>query len=305
MRIGLGGGAATVERLVEQAVAAERDGFASMWYPSPVLGDPMAAIARAGQATTSIELGTGVLVTYAAHPLLTAARAGATAAAMGRPGLVLGLGPSHAATVEGIYGLSYEGVGRHTEEYAQIVTAVLRGEPVHHDGEAFRVHAPAPVASPVPVPVLLGALAPRMLRVAGELTDGTVTWFANAVALESHVVPRISAAASGAGRPAPRVVAALPVAVHDDVDEARAECAQVYRAYDELPNYQRILAIGGVDHPAEACVVGDEDAVADQLRALFRAGATDVWAAIMPVGGDRAGSRARTRALLRDLLDER
>ncbi len=107
MRIGLGGGATSIDRIVEQALEAERDGFATVWYPSAVLGDPLAAIAVAGRATESIELGTAVLVTYAAHPLLTAARVGSTAAAMGRPGLALGMGPSHDMAIEGMYGLSY------------------------------------------------------------------------------------------------------------------------------------------------------------------------------------------------------
>ena len=304
MRIGLGGGGTSIERIVEQAAEAEADGFASVWYPSAVLGDPLAAIAVAGRATRSIELGTAVLVTYAAHPLLTAARVGATAAVMNRPGLVLGMGPSHDMAIEGMYGLSYAHVGRHTEEYARIVTSALRGDAVALDGDEFQVHVGAPTAPPFLVPVLLGALAPRMLRVAGEVADGTITWMANRVAVESHVVPRIRAAADGAGRPAPRVVVGLPVAVHHDVDEARESAAQQYGFYGNLPNYARILQVGGLERSADACIVGDEDAVAAQLRALVDAGATDVWAAIFPVGDDRTASRTRTRALLRALVTE-
>jgi F420-dependent oxidoreductase-like protein len=304
MRIGLGAGAPTIDRIVEQAVEAEAAGFTSLWFPSNVLGDPLAAIAVAGRATTTIELGTAVLVTYAAHPVLTAARAGSTAAAMGRPGLVLGMGPSHDMAIEGAYGLSYAHVGRHTEEYTRIVVAALRGDDVQVDGDDFRVHVSSPAAAPFTVPVLLGALAPRMLRVAGEVADGTITWMANREALATHVVPRITAAAEAAGRPSPRVVVGLPVAVHDDVDEARDAAAQQYGFYGNLPNYQRILRIGGLERSADACVVGDEDAVAEQLRALVAAGATDVWAATFPVGDDRKASRARTRALLEHLVTE-
>ena len=199
MRIGLGAGAPTIDRIIEQAVEAEAAGFTSLWLPSSVLGDPLTAIAVAGRATSSIELGTAVLVTYAAHPLLTAARAASTAAAMARPGFVLGLGPSHDMAIEGMYGLSYEHVGRNTEEYTRIVTTALRGDDIQVDGDDFQVHAAAPAAPPFPVPVLLGALAPRMLRVAGEIADGTVTWMANREALESHVVPRITAAAAVGG----------------------------------------------------------------------------------------------------------
>jgi F420-dependent oxidoreductase-like protein len=222
---------------------------------------------------------------------------------MGRPGLVLGMGPSHDMAIEGAYGLSYAHVGRHTEEYTRIVVAALRGDEVSLDGDEFRVHA-SPSASPFPVPMLLGALAPRMLRVAGEVADGTITWMANRIALESHIVPRIRAAAEAADRPAPRVVVGLPVAVHDDVDQARDDAARQYGFYGNLPNYARILQIGGLERSADACIVGDEESVASQLRALVAAGASDVWAAIFPVGEDRAASRARTRALLRELVHE-
>jgi F420-dependent oxidoreductase-like protein len=304
MRIGLGAGAATIGRIIEQAVEAEAAGFTSLWFPSAVLGDPLAAIAVAGRATSSIELGTAVLQTYTAHPLLTAARVASVSATIDRPGLVLGMGPSHDRAVEGMYGLSYSHVGRHTEEYTRIVVAALRGDDVQVDGSDFRVHVGNPPAAPFPVPVLLGALAPRMLRVAGEVADGTITWMANREALESHVVPRIRAAAAAAGRPEPRIVVGLPVAVHDDVDAARNDAARQYGLYGELPNYARILRAGGLERSADACIVGDEESVAAQLRALVDAGATDVWAATFAVGAERKASRARTRALLEQLLHD-
>lgn len=301
MRIGLNGGASSVEKLVEQAQRAEADGFASLWYPSAVLGDPMTPMAVAGRATSSIELGTAVLQTYTSHPVLQAARTTSAAAAMGRPGFTLGLGPSHAPVIEGMYGLSYATPGRHTEEYVRIVSALLRGEAVDAQGEELTLRGlPAlPVAQPVSV--LLAALAPRLLRVAGAHTDGTILWMGNARAVETHVAPRIAKAAAEAGRPAPRVVAGLPVAVHDDLEEARETAARQFAVYGTLPNYQRILAHGGVSSPAEAAIVGDEASVAAQLQALLDAGATDLWTAIYPVGEDAAGSRRRTRALLQAL----
>src|SRR4051794_4067576 len=137
MRIGLGAGAPTIDRIIEQAEEAEAAGFTSLWLPSAVLGDPLAAIAVAGRATTTIELGTAVLVTYAAHPLLTASRVASTGASMNRPGLVLGMGPSHDMAIEGMYGLSYAHVGRHTEEYTRIVCAALHGDEVNFDGKEF------------------------------------------------------------------------------------------------------------------------------------------------------------------------
>ena len=108
MRIGLIGAGATADRIVGQAKRAEADGFTSMWYPSATGGgDPLAALALAGRATSSIELGTAVLVTYTCHPVLQANRANATASAIGTPGrFTLGVGPSHRVVIEDRLGLS-------------------------------------------------------------------------------------------------------------------------------------------------------------------------------------------------------
>src|SRR5258708_37891990 len=132
MRIGLTGGGATADRFTQQAVEAEADGFTSLWYASAVFGDPLAAMAMTGRATTSIELGTSVLQTYTCHPILQANRAASTAGVMNRPGFTLGVGPSHRPVIDDVYGLSYESVGAHTEEYVSILSALLRGEGVNH-----------------------------------------------------------------------------------------------------------------------------------------------------------------------------
>jgi F420-dependent oxidoreductase-like protein len=303
MRIGLSGGGATVDRLIDQAVRAEVDGFTSLWYASAVAGDPLVAMALAGRATSAVELGTSVLQTYTSHPALQAQRAIAVGEAMGRRGFTLGLGPSHQPVIEGTYGMSYAHPGRHTEEYLAVVSAMLRGDEVSLSGDDITAHVPAR-AKPIdpPISVLVAALAPRLLRVAGEQTDGTILWMGNARAVETHVSPRLRRAAS-AGRPEPRIVAGLPVAVHDDIDEARQVAATNFAGYGVLPNYRRLLDIGDAAGPADAAIVGDEPAVEAQIQSLFDAGATDVWAAVFPVGADRQGSRARSRALLQDLAN--
>ena len=306
MRIGLPGGGATVDRIVQQAERAEADGFTSLWYASAVAGDPLVAMALAGRATSRIELGTSVLQTYTCHPALQAVRAAAVAATIGPPGrFTLGVGPSHQPSIEGVLGLSYATPGRHTEEYVQVVAALLRGEAVAFSGDELRVNAgPIDLADDIEIPLLVAALGPRLLRVAGQHAAGTILWMANATAIARHVAPRIRKAAADAGRPEPRIVAGLPVAVHDDVGEARSVAAQVFAAYGTLPNYQRILAHGEVMAPGDAVIVGDEVSVTAQIEELFEAGATDVWAAPFPVGDHRAGSRARTRALLVELANQ-
>ncbi|MDQ1426328.1 MAG: hypothetical protein QOD72_3826 [Acidimicrobiaceae bacterium] len=302
MRIGLSGGGRDIERIIEQAKQAEADGFSALWYAGAVGGDPLIAMALAGRATSTIELGTSVLQTYPVHPYVQANRAISVAQAMNRPGFTLGVGPSHDVVIAGMYGMDFDHPGRHTEEYVRILGALLRGEMVNESGADFTLRGARLDPPQHPVPVLIAALAQRLLRVAGQYTDGTILWMANERAVETFVRPRIHAAAESAGRPAPRIVAGLPVAVHDDVDEARQAAAEQFAIYGTLPNYQRILAHGDAAGPADAAIIGDEKVVTARLQALFDAGVTDVWAAPFIVGNDRDGSRRRTRELLASLV---
>ena len=302
MRIGLTGGGTTVDRVVRQAKEAEADGFSALWYASIVTGDPLVAMAIAGRETSAIELGTAVLQTSPCHPLLQANRVSSVVDAMGRPGFTLGIGPSHEPVIRGAFGLSYDHPGRSTDEYLQILTALLRGENVDFDGSDWSAHTAGRVVPPShPVPVLVSALGPRLLRVAGEHADGTVLWMAPARAIETHVAPKLHAAAAAAGRPAPRIVAGLPVAVHDDIADARAAASASSSMYAQMENYTRILEIGGAGTPADAAIVGNESSVTSQLQSLLDAGATDIWAAVFPVGDDRRASMRRSKDLLREL----
>jgi F420-dependent oxidoreductase-like protein len=305
MRIGLTGGASTADKIVAQAQQAEADGFHALWYASTVAGDPLVAMALAGRATSTIELGTAILQTYPCHPLLQANRAAAVVNAMGRAGFTLGLGPSHEPLIGGVLGLSYEHPGRNTEEYLRIISGLLRGEEVDFAGEDWTTHSPeGMVTLEHHVPLLLSALSPRMLRIAGRFADGVVLWMASAKAIESRIVPTLQHAAEAAGRPSPRVVAGLPVVVHDDADAARAATAAMSTMYSGMTNYQRIIQAGGGASPADVAVVGNADSVHAQLRDLLAAGATDIWAQPIGVGDDRAqraSSLQRTRELLATL----
>ena len=101
----------------------------------------------------------------------------------------------------------------------------------------------------------------------------------------------------GAGRPAPRVVVGLPVAVTRDVAAARTSAARGFQIYGGLPSYRRMLDLEGVEGPGDVAIVGDESAVGEQLERLAEAGATDFLGIPFGVDGD-ADAPARTRALL-------
>ena len=291
-----------MDKIVAQAVRAETDGFHALWYASTVAGDPLVAMALAGRATSRIELGTAILQTYPCHPLLQANRAASVVNAMGRAGFTLGLGPSHEPLIRGVLGLSYTHPGRNTEEYLRIISGLLHGEKVDFAGEDWTTHSAGMMVTPEHhVPLLLSALSPRMLRIAGRFADGVVLWMASAKAIKRHVVPTLQQAAEAADRPTPRVVAGLPVVVHDDADEARAATVAMSTMYSRMTNYQRIIEAGGGTIPADVAIIGNEESVLAQLRELVDAGATDVWAQPIGAGDDRtqrASSMQRTRELL-------
>jgi F420-dependent oxidoreductase-like protein len=294
-----------IPSLVANATAAEAGGFSTAWVPHiPWSLDALTAVTIAGAATERIELGTAVVPTYSRHPLAMAQQALSTQAATGGR-LALGIGPSHQVVIEGMYGLSYDHPIRHVREYVDVLEAAFAGTgQVDHDGALYTVHAMLTVPGAQSAPILLAALAPLMLRLAGERTDGTITWMADERAIGEHVVPKITAAAESAGRPAPRVISGLPVCVHDDEAAARARAEHAYQVYGQIPTYRRMLDRGAGDGPGDVCIAGDEAAVEAQLRSHADAGVTELAATIFTVGAtpdERAASRQRTFDFLASL----
>ena len=297
-----------IPTLVANAAAAEAAGFTTAWVPHiPWSLDALTAVTLAAAATERIELGTAVVPTYSRHPLAMAQQALSTQAAAGGR-LALGIGPSHQMVIEGMYGLSYEHPIAHVREYVDVLESAFAGTgQVEHDGDLYSVHTMLTVPGAQSAPILLAALAPLMLRLAGERTDGTIAWMCDDRAMSEHVVPRITAAAESAGRPAPRVISGLPVCVHDDEDAARERAAHAFQVYGQIPTYRRILDRGDGAGPADVCIVGDERAVEAQLRSHADAGATELAATIFTVGKTpdaRATSRQRTFDLLASLAPE-
>ncbi|MCH8007252.1 MAG: LLM class F420-dependent oxidoreductase [Chloroflexi bacterium] len=309
MRIGLNyGGVASIEARiqsvdehVQRVVDAEEDGFDSIWIAQIFGADALTVIALAGPRTKRIEMGTGVVPTYPRHPFVLAQQALTVQAAAGGR-LTLGIGLSHQPVIEGMWGLSYDKPARHMREYLSVLRPLVEEGTVAFSGDVFRVQGALQVPGAQPFPILIAGLAPMMLRIAGELADGTVTWMTGPKTIETHIVPRISAAAEAAGRPAPRIGVALPVAVTDDATAARKQAAQEFQMYGFLPNYRRMLDIEGAQGPEDVAVIGTEAEVESQIRAIAAAGTTDFIAALFPTDGDPDASMTRTRALLKSLV---
>lgn len=281
IKIGLNSGPeTTVDNLVSIAQQAEAKSFDSVWMPNIFGLDALSMLGIIGNVTKRLELGTAVTPTYPRHPVAMAQQALTTqAASHGR--LLLGIGLSHKLVVEDMFGLSYDKPAAHMEEYLQVLQALLSGEQVSHQGEQFRVNAAFNIQGASKPPVIVAALGPRMLKIAGRLAEGTITWMTGVQTLASHIVPAITAAASEAGRPAPRVIAGLPVVLTDKAGEVRAKIAEQLALYGQLPSYKAMLEKEGVTTPADIALVGNEAELRAQIQTLRDAGVTDLNAAVM------------------------
>ena len=288
---------APIPEVTDEVRRAAEAGFTTAVSSQIFAYDALTLLAVVGQQVPGIELATGVVPTYPRHPYVLAAQALTVQAATGGR-LVLGIGLSHQPVIEGMFGYSFDKPARHMREYLDVLLPLLRGEQVSYKGETVSVSTFGPIEVEAPAPqVLLAALAPRMLRLAGGVADGTMTWMTGPTTVASHIVPSITAAAEAAGRPAPRIVVGLPVCVTGDVDASRERAARDFVAYGYMPSYRAMLDREGAEGPADVVVVGDEESVGAQLAAVAEAGATDFVAA--PFGS--ADDRARTLSLLADL----
>lgn len=296
--------------MAADAAAADQAGFVSLWVPQiPDDFDALTAITVMAQVTQRVELGTAVLPIQSRHPVAMAQQALSTQAVTGGR-LALGIGPSHHWVVEDMLGLPYDRPAHLVRQYLEVLSAAFAGPgPVDVENEVYRVHNPLDITDIAPTPILLAALAPVMLRLAGEQASGTILWMADERAIGDHVVPRITKAADEAGRPAPRVVAGVPVALcrDDDVDAARTRANQLLGHAEYSPNYQRLLEQGDASDVGDMMAVGDEAAVLARLQSYRDAGVTDLSVRILPLGSDRderVASKTRTYDYLSSLCPE-
>jgi F420-dependent oxidoreductase-like protein len=299
-----GDSARKIARMIDDVKWAEDAGLDTAWVPQiPSDLDALTAVALMGASTSRIEIGTAVVPLQAQHPIALARQAlTAQAATSGR--LALGVGPSHHWIVRDMLGLPYEKPAAFTRDYLEVLDTALRGPgPVDVENGTFTVHNPLELGPVAPLPVLIAALGPVMLALAGERADGTVLWMADERAVAEHVVPRITKAAEGAGRPAPRIVAGIPVCLcgPSEVDAARERANRILGEAEISPNYQRLLDNGDARDIGDLCAVGDEAAIAARFRRFADAGATDLSVRLLPIGEGRdqlLASKRRTREVL-------
>jgi F420-dependent oxidoreductase-like protein len=310
MRIGLmvgperGRYATKVDRLRADALWAEEAGLDSIWIPQiPDEFDAMTAAAVTGAVTSRIEIGTAIVPVQPRHPIALAQQALSVQAVCGGR-FVLGLGVSHHWIIEEMLGLPYEHQALTMRNYLDVLDQALRGPgPVEVENELFRIHNPLDITDITTTPVLIAALGPVMLQLAGARADGTSLWLADERTISSHVVPAITRAAEAAGRPAPRILAGVPVCLcqDDEVDEAVERTNRVLSEAVTSPNYQRLMEHGDARAIGDVLIAGSESAMEQRMRSFASAGLTDLNARVVAIGQGRdelKASAERTRAFL-------
>ncbi|HVA53312.1 MAG TPA: TIGR03564 family F420-dependent LLM class oxidoreductase [Acidimicrobiales bacterium] len=286
-----------LDKTLERATRLRDRGFRSLWSSQIFGPDTLTVLALIGHELPDLDLGTSVIPIQPRHPSMLAAQARTVQDAIGG-NLSLGVGLSHQVVVEGLWGISFERPAQYMREYLDALVPMLRGENVNAQGARVRAVTMGPlgpkeVATPS---LLIAALGPQMLKLAGTLADGTVLWMTGPKTIAAHIVPTIREAASSAGRAAPRVVCSLPVAVTSDVADARERLNTEFALYATLPSYAAMIEREGAKEPADVALVGSKSNVLDQLHQLAEAGVTEF-------SGAPSGSREEREGALDVLLE--
>ena len=290
MRIGIMLGtdrvAHSIDTIVEVTKQVEAAGLDNIWMANIRAHDAITALAIAGRETQHIGVGTAVTPSYPRHPIALAQQA-LTAAAATNGRFTLGIGVSHKVVIEHVHGLSYAKPARHMREYLEILMPLLRGESVTYEGEHYHVQDIAlETPDAKPPPVVLAALGPVMLKLAGTLADGTNTWMVGPKTMEHHIVKRITDAAAAADKASPLVVGGFPVVVTDNPDKVRQALTDPLALYGRLTSYRAMLDREGVVDPTELAIIGNEREVKTQIGRMRDIGVTDFMAAIFALESD-------------------
>ena len=306
MRIGINAttllGRADIAGFVEHALAAEAAGFSSYWLAEHPTGgfDALTALTVIGQSVERMELGTAIIPTYPRHPAILAGQALTTQAAIkGR--LSLGIGMSHQVMMSEL-GIHDTKPIRHLREYLDVLMPLINDGRVDATGETLSARASVIYPTDTPPEVTVAALGPQALRVAARRTAGTNLAWCGPKTIREHIAPTITEAAEQAGRPAPRIIATLPVCVTDDPETARARLTASTTMYATLPSYQAMFEREGVETTGEFGLIGSEDQVEELVAELARCGVTDFGASEFGLNSD---DRARTRALMSRIARQR
>lgn len=296
-----------VSKLISDIEWADSAGLSTAWMPQvPDDFDLLTMVALMASHSTRIELGTAVVPLQAQHPIALARQA-LSVHAISNGRLALGVGPSHHWIIRDMLGLPYDKPAAYTRDYLQVFNAAISGPgPVDVENDSFTVHNPTVLGAETKMPVLVAALGPVMLQIAGEHADGTSLWMADEKAIGEHIAPKINQAAAEAGKPAPRIVAGIPVTLcaNSEIATAKDRAIRILAEAETSPNYQKLLDRGDARDVGDLCAAGDFDQILRRFQSFADAGVTDLSVRLLPIGDTRdelIASKYRTREVIAEL----
>jgi 5,10-methylenetetrahydromethanopterin reductase len=292
------GDVSPIDATIANLAQLRDEGFRRLWMAQmPYEPDLLTVLGIALREVDTIEVASGVVPIQSQHPMQLAQRAlTVSLASAGR--FTLGVGMTHQAVTEGMWGIPWDKPVRRLNEYLDGLLPLLAGQPADATGETVTTRGALTIGGAPRPDVYIAALGPQLLKIAGRRTSGTLTWMTGPTTLKEHIGPTLRQAAADAGRPdgEVRVAAVLPVSVTDDVDGARKLAAEQYAMYGYLPSYRAMLDREGYAGPEDAAIIGDEATVKGRLDELAAADVDELVAATFDPSAE---GRARTRAVLR------
>lgn len=295
MKIGLNVGletSAPLEQQIEAVIEAEQHGLESFWAGQSATFDAMTMLAMAGVRTQNISLGTAVVPLRLPRDPVPLAQQALTVQTASNGRFQLGIGAPQQNFLKA-WGAPDATPLAFMREYLTVLQTLLRDKGVEFQGEVFNSRFALRGVSAAPCPVLIGALGPAMLRLAGGQADGTITWLTGPKTVESYIAPGVTKAARDAGRPEPTVCVSLPIALTNATSSAKEAAATYFNQYGNAPHYKRLIEMEGAQSAADLALIGTEVELERKLRELAEAGATEFSAFPFPVGNDNVEAARR------------
>jgi F420-dependent oxidoreductase-like protein len=299
MQIGIFTHTTLLDDIQRELASAHADGISSFWITQGFGHDALSVIGAYGQGLPEMRIGTAVVPVYARHPMVLAQQALTVNHIIGG-NLVVGLGSSHPSVVEPCWGLSYDKPARYMREFLEAFAGSLT-QHVRFRGEVITARGDLTIAGDPPIPtVMISALGPLMLKIAGKHAAGTITWMVGRNTLRELTIPTITAAAEAADRPSPEIVVTVPVCVTDDPVRARADIDAVLSWYDDKPSYRAMLDREGFETSNQLAIIGTAQQVRDEIEAYGEVGATTVATQFYGTPDEKAAARELVGAISRD-----
>ena len=274
--------------------ALEEKGFESLWIANANSYDALNLALYLSTQTRSIDLGTAVIPVFSKHPVELAQQI-LTTAMISNNRLKIGLGVSHKHRVEDELGLRYATPALYMKEFLIILKDILHRGHSKFKGNIFNVDVSIDTDTCNDVDIYLAALGPKMLDLAGEYTEGTITWMTGYKTIKNNISPVLNSKSYNSKN----ILSSIPICITDDVETVTNEAKSIFKFYNKYPNYKKMIIQEGVKDPSDLAIVGDEDYAYNVLKEYSNSGVTEILAVVF---GEDINKRINLQSRTLDFL---